>query len=98
MTVDERTAIAKKKVEQYEHQRLLQANRNKEAKSQMELRRKILIGEMFIKHFPIALQFTPGKSSNEDSQIFKPLDDYMESLAESRQSYQKMEDVLTQLY
>lgn len=98
MTVDERTAIAKKKVEQYEHQRLLQANRNKEAKSQMELRRKILIGEMFIKHFPIALQFTPGKSSNEDSQIFKPLDDYMELLAESQQSYQKMEDVLTQLY
>ncbi len=98
MTVEERTAIAKKKVERYEHQQLLQANRNKEAKSKMELRRKVLIGEMFIKHFPIALQFTPGKSSNEDSQIFKPLDDYMESLAESQHAYQKMEDILTQLY
>ncbi len=98
MTAEERATIAQKKVERYEHQQHLQANRNKEAKSKIEVRRKILIGEMFIKHFPIALQFTPGKSSNEDSQIFKPLDDYMESLAESQHAYQKMEDILTQLY
>lgn len=96
MTVEERTAIVQKKLEQHEHQQLLRKNHDKEAESKIELRRKILIGEMFIKHFPIALQFIPGKSSYEDNQIFKPLDDYMEILAECQQSYQKMEDALIQ--
>lgn len=94
MTVEERNAMVQRKVEQYEHQQLLRENRNREAESKIELRRKILIGEMFIKHFPIALQFTPGRSSDENNQIFKPLDDYLEALAECQQSYQSMEDAL----
>ena len=48
MTVEEKMTIAQKKVERNEHRQLLQANRNKEAKSKMEHRRKVLIGEMFI--------------------------------------------------
>lgn len=94
MTVEERNAMVQRKVEQYEHQQLLRDNRSKEAEAKIELRRKILIGEMFIKHFPIALQFTPGRSSDENNQIFKPLDDYLEALAECQQSYQSMEDAL----
>lgn len=94
MTVEERNAMVQRKVEHYEHQQLLRENRSKEAESKIELRRKILVGEMFIKHFPIALQFTPGRSSDENNQIFKPLDDYMEALAECQQSYQSMEDAL----
>lgn len=96
MTVAERTAIAQRKVEQIERQQLLRENRCKEAESKIELRRKILIGEMFIKHFPIASQLTPGRSSDENKQIFKPLDDYMEALAECQQSYLKMEDAMIQ--
>ena len=96
MTGEEMLTEALKKVEQYEHQQLLQKNRNKEAESKIELRRKILIGEMFIEHFPIALQFTPGRTSDEDSQIFEPLDEYMETLAECQQSFQKMEEALIQ--
>lgn len=94
MTVEERIDMTRRKVEQYEHQQLLRENRNREAESKIELRRKILIGEIFIKHFPIALQFTPGRTSDENKQIFKPLDNYMEALAECQQSYQKMEDAL----
>lgn len=96
MTIEERTARAQKKLEQYERQQSLLENRNKEAESRIELRRKILIGEMFIKHFPIALKFTPGKSSDENRQIFGLLDDYMEILAECQQFYQKMENALIQ--
>ncbi len=96
MTVEERIAMTLKKVEQHEHQQLLQNNRNKKVESKIELRRKILVGEMFIKHFPIALQFTPGRTSDEDSQIFEPLDEYMEALAECQQSFQKMEEALLQ--
>ncbi len=96
MTAEERIAMTRRKVEQYEHQQLLRENRNREAESKIELRRKILIGEMFIKHFPIALQFTPGRTSDENEQIFKPLDAYMEALAECQQSYLKMEDAMIQ--
>lgn len=96
MTGEERLTKALKKVEQHEHQQLLQNNRNKEVESKIELRRKILVGEMFIKHFPIALQFTPGRTSDEDSQIFEPLDEYMKTLAECQQSFQKMEEALLQ--
>lgn len=96
MTVEERTAMVQRKVEQYEHQYLLRQNRSREAESKIELRRKILIGEMFIKHFPIASQFTPGRTSDENEQIFKPLDVYMEALAECQQSYLKMEDAMIQ--
>lgn len=94
MTVEERTAIVQRKMEQIERQQLLRENRCKEEESKSELRRKIIIGEMFIKHFLIASQFTPGKSSDENNQIFKSLDDYMEALAECQRLYQKMEDVL----
>ena len=96
MTVEERTALVQIKMEQIKRQQLLRENRSKEKEANIELRRKIIIGEMFIEHFPIALQFTPGKSSDEDSQIFKRLDNYMGVLAECQQLYQKMEDVLMQ--
>ena len=97
MTLEERLAIANKKEKQYEHQKILQDNRREVDKSKIDLRRKILIGEMFIKHFPIALEFTPGKSSVEDSTVFEPLDDFMESLSKCWQSFQAMEDILHQL-
>ena len=87
MTVEERTAIVQRKMEQIERQQLLRENRCKEEESKSELRRKIIIGEMFLKHFPIASQFTPGTSSDENNQIFKSLHDYMEALAECRRLY-----------
>lgn len=96
MTIEERLAKAKKKIEQLEHQKVLCENRNKESKAKIDLRRKILIGEMFIKHFPIALEFTPGKTSDEDNQIFEPLDNFMEALSKSQQSFRAMEDALLQ--
>ena len=98
MNSEEKLTTARKKIAQYEHQRILQENRNKDSKAKIEIRRKILIGEMFIKHFPIALEFTPGKSSDDDTQIFKPLDDFMESLAVCQQSFQKMEEALLKLH
>lgn len=94
MTIEERIATAEKKIKQYEHRNILQENHTKDAKAKIELRRKILVGEMFIKHFPIALEFTPGRSSDDDKQIFEPLDGFMEALAECQQSFQKMEDAL----
>jgi len=98
MTIEERLAKANEKEEQYKHQKILQDSRRAVDKSKIDLRRKILVGEIFIKHFPIALEFTPGKSSAEDNKIFEPLDDFMESLSRCHQYFQAMEDVLCQLH
>lgn len=96
MNADERLAAAQKKMEQYEHWKILQKNRDDMAKAKIDLRRKILLGEIFLKYFPIALKFTPGKSSEENAQIFESLDDFMKSLSECQQSFQMMEDMLRQ--
>lgn len=94
MTVEEKLAIAQKKISHYEHQKILQENRSKDAQTKSELRRKILVGEMFIKHFPIAMEFIPGKSSEENERIFEPLDEFMEALSKCQQSFQKIENSL----
>lgn len=96
MTIEEKLARARKKEEQYEHRKILQDNRSQDDKSRTDFRRKILIGEMFIRHFPIALEFTPGKTSNEDALNLKPLDDFMEALSECQQVFQAMEDAIIQ--
>lgn len=74
MTIEERLAKANEKEEQYKHQKILQDNRRKVDQYKINLRRKILLGEIFIKHFPIVLEFTPGKSSMEDSKILELLE------------------------
>lgn len=94
MTIEEKMTRTQKKIEQFEHQKILQENRIKEAKTKIDFRRKILVGEMFINHFPIAMEFTPGNSSDEDTKIFEPLDHFMESLSKCLQSFHAMEDTL----
>jgi len=94
MTIEKKWADAQKKIKQYEHQKILQKNRTKESKANIDLRRKILIGEMFLKHFPIALKFTPGNSSDEDAKTFEPLDDFMESMSRCQQAFHSVEDTL----
>ena len=98
MTIEERLAKANEKEKQYKHQKILQDNRRKVDQSKINLRRKILLGEIFIKHFPIVLKFTPGKSSMEDSKTLELLDDYIGSLSKCQQAFQAMEDILCQLH
>lgn len=94
MTVEERLSSMQEKIRQYEHKKILQENGDKEAKAKIDFRRKIILGELFIKHFPIALEFTPGKSAPENEQTFKPLDDFMQALSKCLKSYQAMEDTI----
>lgn len=96
MVKNEKLTTAQQKIDQYKNQKKLQENRTKEKQAKLDLRRKIMVGDMFLRHFPIAAEFTPGKSSAEDDQIFKPLDDFMEALSKCQQCYHEMEDALLQ--
>lgn len=93
--IEEKLTIAKRKMKQYENQQILRENQIKGSKAKLDFRRKVLVGEMFLKYFPIALEFTPGKSSEEDEHIFELLDNFMESLSMCHQCFQIMEDSLS---
>ena len=84
MTVDERLAQAKKKAEQAEHRQILRDNREKDAKEKELMRRSFIVGEMFVKRFPIVLEIAPNALSKES---LEPLDKFMEALC-----YQDLED------
>jgi len=92
ITPEERLAQALKKEEQAKHRNILHENQEKEAKRKADARRKYIVADLFCKHFPIALEITPGKSVEEDKLNFKPLDDFMEALAKCLECYQKLED------
>lgn len=96
MVKENKLETAQKKLSQYEHKKILQENLSKDTKEKIDLRRKILVGEMFLNHFPIALEFTPGKSTDENALIFKPLNDFMKSLSQCQQTFLAMEDALLQ--
>ena len=94
ISVEERLARAKKREEQLEQRNILVENQAREAKKKLDSRRLFIIGELFCKHFPIALEITPGRSTEEDHLNFEPLDNFMEALAKCQECYQEMEDAL----
>lgn len=94
MRTTDRLAQAKRQVEQTKHRRILEENRVRESQRKTDDRRKYIIGTMFCKHFPISLEISPGRSTEEDRLNFEPLDNFMEALAKCQQCYQEIEDAL----
>ena len=94
ISVEERLARARKREEQLEQRNILGENQARETKKKLDSRRLFIIGELFCKHFPIALEITPGRSTEEDHLNFEPLDNFMEALAKCQECYQEMEDAL----
>ena len=94
ISVEERLARAKKREEQLEQRNILVENQAREAKKKLDSRRLFIIGELFCKHFHIALEITPGRSTEEDRLNFEYLDNFIEALARCQQCYQEIEDSL----
>ena len=69
-------------------------NRDRATKKKLDDRRLFIIGELFCKYFPIALEITPGRSTEEDHLNFECLDHFMKALAKCLECYQEMEDAL----
>ena len=94
MTATDRIAQVKKQVEQTKRRRILEKNRAQESQHKTDDRRKYIIGDLFCKHFHIALEITPGRSTEEDRLNFEPLDNFMGALAKCQECYQKLEESL----
>ena len=96
MTSEERLVQAKKKAEQAKHRRILAENRDQLEKHAKDDRRKYIVGDLFCKHFPIAMEIAPGRSAEEDHLNFERLNHFMEALAKCLECYQEMEDSLVE--
>lgn len=96
ISAEERLAQVKKKEEQLKQRKVLAENREREAKKKLDNRRLFMIGELFCKHFPIALEITPGRSVEEDRRNFEYLEHFIETLAKCQECYQEMEDALAE--
>lgn len=94
LSVEERVAQVMKTEEQLKQQKILDENQQREAKQKLDNRRLFIIGKLFCKHFPIALEISPGRSTEEDHLNFEYLDHFMEALAKCHECYQEMEDAL----
>lgn len=94
ISVDERLAQVMKKEEQLKQRKILAENQEREAKHKLDNRRLFIIGELFSKHFPIALEISPGRSADEDRLNFERLNNFMEALAKCQQCYQEIETAL----
>ena len=94
ISVEERLARARKREKQLEQRNILVENQARETKKKLDSRRLFIIGELFCKHFPIALEITPGRSTEEDRLNFEYLDNFIEALARCQQCYQEIEDSL----
>ena len=94
ISVEERLARARKREKQLEQRNILVENQARETKKKLDSRRLFIIGELFCKHFPIALEITPGRSTEEDHLNFEPLDNFMEALAKCQECYQELEESL----
>ena len=94
MTTEERLVQARKKAEQAEHRRILVENRNQAEKRTKDDRRKYIVGDLFCKHFPIAMEIAPSRSAEETRLNFECLDNFMAALAKCQECYQELEESL----
>ncbi len=97
MTIEERYDLLHKKLKQDKHRKILQDNRAKSADDKIKRNREKIIGQLFIKYFPIAQEFTPGKNMAENADEFELLEEFIKSLAQCQQRYQEIEDKLSSL-
>lgn len=93
-SIEERLAQAKKKEEQLKQREILAENQARRSKEKSDDRRLFIIGKLFCKHFPIALEIAPGRSVEEEHLNFERLDNFIEVLAKCQQCYLEMEDAL----
>lgn len=91
MTTEERLDIAKKKLVLDSHKRILRENREKSHREKIDVRRKIIIGNLFMRYFPEASGFSPGLTNEETESNFESLKQLMMALAECWHSYHDIE-------
>lgn len=81
ISIDERLARTKEKLQLLENQKRAQVKREREAKWRADSRRNKTVGELFSKHFPDVMTLTPRRIAAEHSAEFAPIDGFFSALA-----------------
>ena len=88
MTIEEKLAMADKKIEQAKHRRLLQQNRNVQKKHKQEEQMRFRVGEMFLEQFPFIKELLTPYDEYKANLLQK----YMEALANMHRAYEEIDD------
>jgi hypothetical protein len=80
--IDERIALNIERLEQLKRQKRIDDAREKKQRDAIDLRRKIIVGEMIVKYFPEILNFQPCRTTKETDIVFTPVKIFISILAE----------------
>jgi hypothetical protein len=80
--IDARIALNIERLEQLKRQKKVEDARDKKQKEAIDLRRKIIVGNMIVKYFPEILNFQPRRTTKETDIAFAPVEVFMSILAE----------------
>lgn len=94
ISVENRLEQVIKKEDQRRQREILVENQASEVRRRLDSRRFFIVGQLFCKHFPIALEIVPGKTVEEDRLNFEGLDNLMEAMEKCLECYQEIENAL----
>lgn len=80
ITIEERIAKAKERIQQLEQQKRVEQRKEREAKRKKDQRRNYIIGALVTKYFPEVSRFEPGTTA-QNAVIFEPLEVFLSTLA-----------------
>lgn len=83
--INERISFNIERLEQLKRQKKIEDARDKKQKEAIDLRRKIIVGDMIVKYFPEILNFQPCRTTKETDIAFAPVKIFMSILAEDEQ-------------
>lgn len=92
MNTNDTLARAKQKMRQAKQKQILKENREKKAKEDLDFRRKIIIGELFLQYFPNLQNFTPQINREANKVEFAALEQMLEALSQYQIAYRDMEN------
>jgi len=91
-TLNERLAKNKAQFEQLTNQKKEQDRKERSKRQKVDSHRNFLIGEMFCRHFPEAMEYLPKRTKAENAKIFAPLEDLIREFAKKNTKLQPQED------
>jgi len=91
MTLDERIAREKQKLEQLQRQKRAQEQREKQKTRAVDTRRKIIAGAILLDIFPQFAGLQPQKNNAENNVEFAPLAQFLLCLADKKDLVAQLE-------
>lgn len=89
-------AEANEKIKQLERRRALQDSKKRKAQEKNEVRRQLMIGQIFLDVFPEFLQLQPQYTSVDNKKEFAPLREYLTAMSRDEKLVYALKEITSQ--